>query len=63
MQRLKTHFEQVPVEVVKEVIERETARKAKSDDVVVKASARRPGLKHVRSLHRQESKNGTGRKS
>jgi hypothetical protein len=63
MEMLKTHFEQVPIEVVKEAVEREAKRKAKSDDVVVEASTRRLGRHDVRSLHRKESKNGTGRKS
>jgi hypothetical protein len=63
MEMLKTHFEQVPIEVVKEVVKREAERKAKSDVVIVEASTKRPGWKHVRSLHRKESKNGTGRKS
>jgi hypothetical protein len=57
MQKLKTHFEQIPLEVVKEIAKHDPENeKVESDEVVVETSTRRPSRKHVRFDHKKESK-------
>ena len=51
MRRVKTHFEQIPVEVVKKIIEAEVAEKKQADgndDVIVETP---PGKTEPSSVH------------
>jgi hypothetical protein len=55
MRRLKTHFEQIPVEEVKKIIEAEVAEKKQTDgddDVIVETPPSKSEPSGVHSLHK-----------
>jgi hypothetical protein len=56
MQNLKTHFEQVPIEVVKKILEQEPESENVENDKVVDKTSTRLNRKRVRFIHRKESK-------
>ena len=56
MRRLKTHFEQIPVEVVKKIIDAEVAKKKQTDgndDVIVETPPCKTEPSSVHSLCRK----------